>query len=159
MANESSPSFRYSTFKELTMKRTSLLNRSVFAALLLSVSVSVFAGVPTATQSAAQPVAVATSSSDLLLAAVDRSGGPLSATSADPADAANTADAVAATGNLGKTRAQVRAELIQAEQQGLVPSGNTRYPAGPSLISRNAYNFRQAQSWWTAHGQGAAWGS
>jgi len=101
------------------MKHTSLMNRSLFAVLLLSASVSVFAGVPATTQ---------------------------------------PADAVAATGSLGKTRAQVHAELIQAEQAGLVPAGSTRYPAGPSLIARNAYNFQQARNWWETHGQRAAWG-
>jgi Domain of unknown function (DUF4148) len=106
------------------MKRDPLLIRSAFAALLLSVSASVFA-------------------------AVDR---PAIAASPEATDVA------AASGTQGETRAQVRAQLIQAEETGMVPAGNTRYPAGPSTIARNRYNFQSARTWWAAHGQQADWG-
>jgi uncharacterized protein DUF4148 len=133
------------------MQRKSILNRSFFAALLLSASVSAFARTPTVAQASQQQV-VAVQSADLQLAAVDRTGTLPAATSSD------TTDPAAAPPNQGKTRAQVRAELIQAEQQGLVPAGNTRYPAGPDLIARNAYDFQQAKAWWETHGQKGAWG-
>ncbi|GAB7521328.1 DUF4148 domain-containing protein [Paraburkholderia sp. 2C] len=106
------------------MKRNSLPIRAVFAALLVSVSASVFA-------------------------AVDR---PAIAASPEATVAA------AASGTQGKTRAQVRAELVQAEESGLVPAGNTRYPAGAGTIARNRYNFQSARTWWAAHGQQATWG-
>jgi hypothetical protein len=105
------------------MKRNSLLIRSAFAALLVSVSTSVFA-------------------------AVDRS-----AIAASP----EATGVAAESGTQGKTRAQVRAELIQAEETGMVPAGNTRYSAGPSTIARNRYNFQSARTWWAAHGQHADW--
>ena len=131
------------------MKRTLLLNRSVFAALLLSVSASVFAAAPKTVQSDSQPVAAAAPSPALLLAAVDRPSVPTwtGSTNAD-----------AATSSQGKTRAQVRAELIQAEEAGLVPAGKTDYPAGLNTIARNRINFQKAKTWWEAHGQQAASG-
>lgn len=132
------------------MQRKSILNRSLFAVLLLSASVSVLAGTPSLTQASQQQV-VAVQSADLQLAAVDRIG-------TLPTASSDATDTVAAASSQGKTRAQVRAELIQAEQQGLVPAGNTRYPAGPALIARNAYDFQQAKAWWETHGQKGAWG-
>ncbi len=132
------------------MKRTSFLNRSFFAALLLTASASVFAGAPTAVQSGLQPVAAAAPSSDLLLAAVDRPSVPAWTASADPV--------AAATGE-GKTRAQVRAELIQAERDGLIPAGNIHHPPGPQTIARNKLNFQEARDWWQAHGLKSAWAS
>jgi hypothetical protein len=141
-------------FEERIMKAISLLNRTVVAALLVSASVAAFAagGGPRGFAPYPYSDTVAVSSSVQLVAAVDRSGGPLSVAAVEPADGAD------ATGSQGKTRAQVRAELIEAEQAGVVPAGNTRYPAGPSMISRNKIEFQKAKSWWAAHGQGAAWG-
>ena len=94
------------------MKLSSLLNRSVSAALLLSVSALVFAG---------------------------------------------STNAEAATSSQGKTRAQVRAELTQAEEAGLVPAGKTDYPPSHNTIARNKINFQKAKAWWEAHGQQSAW--
>jgi hypothetical protein len=138
------------TFKEPIMKRTFFLNRSLFAALLLSASASVFAGAPTAAQSGLQPVAAAAPSSDLLLAAIDQPSVPAWTASAD---------SVAAATGQGKTRAQVRAELIQAERDGLIPSGNIHYPPGPDTIARNKLKFQKAKDWWQAHGLKSAWAS
>ncbi|RFU45439.1 DUF4148 domain-containing protein [Paraburkholderia sp. DHOC27] len=41
------------------------------------------------------------------------------------------------TANTGKTRAEVRAELIQAEQQGLLPGSKNDYPPSPREIAQN----------------------
>jgi len=133
--------------QENIMKATTLLNRTVFAALLISASAAAFANGGGPRGSGPYPY-----SGTAAMA--------IAATHADaPASATNTLSADSAAMAPGKTREQVRAELIQAEKAGVVPAGNTRYPAGPSLITRNAYNFQQAKSWWSAHGQGAAWGS
>ena len=41
----------------------------------------------------------------------------------------------------GKTRAEVRAELIQAEQQGLVPASDGDYPPSAAEIERNRERY------------------
>ncbi|WP_407973388.1 hypothetical protein ACJ51O_38425 (plasmid) [Burkholderia pyrrocinia] len=50
-----------------------------------------------------------------------------------------------------KTRARVSAELLQAEQMGVVPAGRTAYPAGPVTIGRNQAQFHRAEAYWRAH--------
>lgn len=125
------------------MKHNSLLNRSVFGTLLLSAFALVFASAPALAQSGPQPVAVIASSSDLLLAAVEHPGVPAQNMAVDAADSA---------GNQGKTRAQVRAELIEAERAGVIPVRNAEYPAEPETIARNKVRFEKAESWWLAHG-------
>jgi hypothetical protein len=37
----------------------------------------------------------------------------------------------------GKTRAEVRAELVQAEAQGLLPTGRNDYPPSAATINQN----------------------
>ncbi|MFM0388403.1 DUF4148 domain-containing protein [Paraburkholderia dipogonis] len=137
------------------MKLTTLLNRSVFAALLLSASVSVFAGGggggPRSSQSGWHPYANTASAPAPSLAEVD-----VTSASAylSPAPLGQGGAPVAAgTAVHGKTRAQVRAELLQAEEAGSIPAGNARYPAGPSLIERNRMRFQQAEEWWRASGR------
>ncbi|MEM5339329.1 DUF4148 domain-containing protein [Paraburkholderia azotifigens] len=38
----------------------------------------------------------------------------------------------------GKTRAQVRAELVQAQREGFVPAPKYDYPPGAEVVQRNA---------------------
>jgi hypothetical protein len=92
------------------MKLTTLLNRSAIATLLLSASLTAFAG-GGGPRGGAYPYSSGASN-------VER-------VSANTAPAvAFRADATAIVGGntaTGKTRAQVRAELLQAEVAGLVP--------------------------------------
>lgn len=53
--------------------------------------------------------------------------------------AAMTPPVVAA--NTGKTRAEVRAELVQAEQQGLLPVSKNNYPPTQQEIARNRTEY------------------
>ncbi|MFL9886943.1 DUF4148 domain-containing protein [Paraburkholderia agricolaris] len=41
----------------------------------------------------------------------------------------------------GKTRAEVRQELIQAQRDGLIPTNDTDYPPGKRTIERNKARF------------------
>jgi len=44
----------------------------------------------------------------------------------------------------GKTRAEVRAELVQAEQQGLLPSSDIDYPLTPQEIAQNRADYQRS---------------
>ena len=44
--------------------------------------------------------------------------------------------------NTGTTRAEVRAELIQAEQQGTIPVSKTSYPPTPHEIAQNHAEYQ-----------------
>ncbi|WP_137909973.1 MULTISPECIES: DUF4148 domain-containing protein [unclassified Burkholderia] len=50
---------------------------------------------------------------------------------------ASTAIAQTSSGTPGKTREQVRAELVQAYRDGLVPYSRNDYPPSASTIARN----------------------
>lgn len=50
---------------------------------------------------------------------------------------------------VGKTRAQVMAELVQAEEAGLVPTSRHSYPdIDASVVKSNRYRFASAERWW-----------
>ena len=56
-----------------------------------------------------------------------------------------TAPAPAGTDNQatqGKTRAQVHAELIEAQRAGVIPTADTNYPADDATIKRNQELYR-----------------
>jgi Domain of unknown function (DUF4148) len=50
----------------------------------------------------------------------------------------------------GKTRAQVRAELIDAERVGIVPAGKFDYPPSAATIARNRERFSLAEQYWAS---------
>lgn len=128
------------------MKRTKLLNRSLFAALLLSMSVSVFATPPHIQQPWHPPVDMA-SASPPLLAGGDANGASEKAAPATPAQDSWTAVGTG-TAVQGKTRAQVYAELVKAREAGVIPGSNAHYPAGLEMQERNRRQFQQAENWW-----------
>lgn len=132
------------------MKRTTALNRSLLATLLLSASMSVFAGGggggTRGSQPGGQPVFHAEGSAAEVLAEVDVTDAIGKSAPVAVANGWSTTPADATTH--GKTREQVRAELIQAEKAGLVPAGNTDYPPGPDTIERNRMRFAQADNYW-----------
>lgn len=61
---------------------------------------------------------------------------------AQSADAGVTVTTPAAPQNTGKTRAEVRAELVQAEAQGLLPVSKNDYPPTPQTIARNQAEYQ-----------------
>jgi Domain of unknown function (DUF4148) len=48
----------------------------------------------------------------------------------------------------GKTREQVRQELIQAQRDGLLPTSKTDYPPSPELIARNRALYEVVEPKW-----------
>lgn len=130
------------------MKVTTLLNRPVLAALLLSVSVTVFAagggGGPRGSgpnpYSPAAPGTVHMSANTV-------PAGPLEA---------DTATVAGAGAIQGKTRAQVRAELLHAEEAGLAPVHKNDYPPSAETVARNRARFQQIEQAWKPDGQTTA---
>lgn len=52
---------------------------------------------------------------------------------------------------MGKTRAQVYAEMVQAEEAGVIPAGNTHNPLTPAMIETNRIRFALAERYWKSH--------
>ncbi|WP_206997193.1 DUF4148 domain-containing protein [Trinickia mobilis] len=129
------------------MKRTTLLNRSLFAALLLSISVSVFATPPHNQQQGWQSSVPMASAPAPLLAEATIDSASAKATPVAPAPDSWTAVGTG-TAARGKTHAQVYAELVQAEEAGVIPGDNVHYPATPDMQERNRRQFQQAEKWW-----------
>jgi hypothetical protein len=122
--------------EESIMKATTLLNRTVFAALLISASAAAFANGGGPRGSGPYPY-----SGTAAMA--------IAATHADaPASATNTLSADSAAMVPGKTREQVRAELLQAEQSGLIPVHKNDYPPSAETVSRNRLRFQQVEQAW-----------
>jgi Domain of unknown function (DUF4148) len=67
--------------------------------------------------------------------------------SAPIAQSARTNDAAGA----GLTRAQVRAELVQAEEAGEIPVRSPDYPPSARTIERNRVRFALAEQAWKGH--------
>ncbi|MEW6345595.1 MAG: DUF4148 domain-containing protein [Paraburkholderia sp.] len=127
------------------MKHLILIQRSVFATLLLSAAVTAFAGGggghsgsgrnqyphtnPVSGPQSAAPASVATDATDVA---------GRTATAQDPL-------AVGRTTDYGKTRAQVRAELLEAERAGLAPVSKNDYPPSAATIARNRARFQQIE--------------
>lgn len=128
------------------MKLTTLLNRSVIATLLLSASLTAFAGGGGGSRSPVYPYASGASK-------IERVSANAAPTVAFQADANAVAGGNAAT---GKTRAQVRAELLQAQEAGLVPIHTNDYPPSAETIARNRTRFQQVEHAWKSEGQLAA---
>jgi len=51
---------------------------------------------------------------------------------------------------VGKTRAQVYAELVQAEEAGVIPA-NTHNPLTPAMIETYRIRFAMAERYWKGH--------
>lgn len=127
------------------MKVTTLLNRPVLATLLLSVSVTVFAAGGGGNARGSGPNPYSPSSSGI---------GRMSATTGPAVPLQADTAPVAGDGAVhGKTRAQVRAELLQAEEAGLAPMHKNDYPPSAGTIARNRARFQQIEQAWKAGGQ------
>ncbi|WP_233884871.1 DUF4148 domain-containing protein [Paraburkholderia flagellata] len=69
---------------------------------------------------------------------------------ATQADVNSVADASSAT---GKTRAQVKAELLQAEESGFLPIYKNNYPPSSETIARNRMHFPPLEHAWRSEGK------
>lgn len=132
------------------MQRRTLLKQSLFAILLHSAATAAFAGGGGGSNGAGrnQYPHLSLASSPQLVAQVAAS--PITASfdsSPSPVNAGRTPAADASTG-AGKTRAQVRAELLQAQEAGVIPTLNAEYPPSADTIARNRAHFQQTQQAW-----------
>lgn len=126
------------------MKASILLNHSLFATLLLSASVTVFAAGGGGPRGSGPNPWSPTGSTIERVAANTMPAGPFHAHTAPGADGSSVR---------GKTRAQVHAELLQAEEAGLVPIHKNDYPPSAGAIARNRVRFQQLEQAWKADGQ------
>ena len=133
------------------MKLATWLNRSAIAALLLPTSVSVFATPPRLPQPDWHQYVNTAPASVLSSADIDVIRA-FAMTAASPVQDTGTVVTAGAAVH-GTTRAQVRAELLQAEETGLIPADKIHYPPDAQTRARNRAQFQQAENWWRAHGQ------
>lgn len=126
------------------MKVTTLLNRPVLATLLLSASVTVFAAGGGGGPRGSGPSPWSPTASSI--GRMPANAGPTVPLRADTAPVA-TGGAVQ-----GKTRAQVRAELLQAEEAGLTPVHKNDYPPSAETVARNRVRFQEIEQAWMAGG-------
>lgn len=63
-------------------------------------------------------------------------------TSAAQSSYGGSNDGLGATGKIGKSRAEVVAELVQAQRDGIVPARKSEYPPSSQTIERNKELYR-----------------
>lgn len=143
------------------MKRLTLFKHSAFATLLMSAALTAFAGgggsaAPKDNQFLSSYSASAQrSATTTTVAAVLPADG--TASTASSAAALQETPAATRSTSSGKTRAQVREELVEAQRAGLVPSSKD-YPPGAATIARNQARFQQVEPFWRARGDLSASG-
>jgi hypothetical protein len=132
------------------MQRRTLLKQSLIATLLVSAAAAAFAGggggsngsgrnrypYPSSAPGSQTVVQLAASATT---ASADSTPSPVNASWAPKANG---------SAGIGTTRAQVRAELLQAEETGLIPTLTAEYPPSADTIARNRVHFRQTQLAW-----------
>ncbi len=69
-------------------------------------------------------------------------GGETLAASSSTQSYGGTVGGAAATGKTGKTRAEVVAEMIQAQRDGIIPTSKNDYPPSDRTIERNKELYR-----------------
>ncbi|QBR03943.1 DUF4148 domain-containing protein [Paraburkholderia pallida] len=124
------------------MNSAAILNRAALAVVLTSIAVSAHAsggGVCPPEQSTPHSMSVSNGAPDESSAQSD---------AACPA-VRPVADVSPA---LGKTRAQVRAELLQAGEEGMLPPRWVDYPPSAATRARNRENFLRVEQVWKAEG-------
>lgn len=110
------------------MSNFSLLNRATVAVVLVALSATAFAGGGGGSRGPGPYPYVATGTTTATL------------TRSSTADGAPSVQ--------GKTRADVRGELLRAEEAGLVPVPKKDYPISATAIERNRIRFQQIQHAW-----------
>jgi hypothetical protein len=134
------------------MKRFTSLKHAVFATLLLSTTLTAFASGGGSAAPRDYPFQNAHSSAGQLTASTASATAILPASAMGSTASAQEAPAASRNTSTGKSRAQVREELVEAQRMGLVPSGKTDYPPSADTIARNQARFQQVEPFWRAHG-------
>jgi len=131
------------------MKRITLLKQSVFATLLLSATFTAFAASGGANGLGRNPNIYAPS----LTSSTPHSQQTVLANNTVPESVVRGTDAnghlnVDGRAGYGKTRAQVRTELLAAERAGTVPVHKNDYPPSAETVARNQARFQQVERGW-----------
>lgn len=131
------------------MKRITLFKQSVFTTMLLSVTVTAFAAGGQSNGPGRNPNPYAVSATG----AASRSQETALASNVNPRamvprTAADGTANVTGSAGYGKTRAQVRAELLEAQRAGLAPVHKNDYPPSAETIARNRVRFQQIEQAW-----------
>ncbi|WP_322055005.1 DUF4148 domain-containing protein [Paraburkholderia bannensis] len=124
------------------MNANAILSRVVLAAALTTIAFSAHAR-----GGGVRPVALATPHSMSLSSGVsDDQNSKNDASRADARSASSVSPA------LGKTREQVRTELLEAGEQGMLPLRWVDYPPSSATRARNRENFLRLEQVWKAEG-------
>lgn len=136
--------------KESTMQHRTLLKQSLIATLLLSATAAAFAGGGGGSNSAGRNQYPHPSSTSSPQSVAQVAASPTTASTNSNPSPVNAGWAPAAYGStgIGTTRAQVRAELLQAEKAGVIPALNAEYPPSTDTIARNRAHFQRTQQAW-----------
>jgi hypothetical protein len=134
------------------MKRFTSLKHAVFATLLLSTTLTAFANGGGSAAPRDYPFQNAHSSAGQRTASTASGAAVRPAGATGSTATAQEAPAATHSTSTGKSRAQVREELVDAQRMGLVPSGKTDYPPSAETIARNQARFQRVEPFWRAHG-------
>jgi hypothetical protein len=139
--------------KETHMKRITSLKQVAFATLLLSATVTAFAASGGANGLGRNPNLYApslkSSTSHSQQTVLANSAGSESVVLTTGTNGPSTTDRIKA---YGKTRAEVRAELLEAQRAGTVPVHKNDYPPSVETVARNQARFQQIEQAWRAGG-------
>lgn len=132
------------------MKRFTSLKHAVFATLLLSTTLTAFASGGGSAAPRDYPFQNAHSSAGQLTASTASAAAILPASAMGSTASAQEAPAASRNTSTGKSRAQVRTELLEAERAGTVPVHKNEYPPSVETVARNQVRFRQIEQAWRA---------
>lgn len=134
------------------MNRLTVFKHSVFATLLLSTALTAFASGGGSAASRDYPIQNAYSTADQRSAATTSVAAVLPVSATGSTAAAQETVAAGPSTSSGKTRAQVREELVEAQRAGLIPTSKIDYPPSAATIARNQARFQQVEPFWRARG-------
>jgi hypothetical protein len=137
--------------KETPMKSITSIKKVVFAKLLLSATVTAFAAEGGSNGLGRNPnlyaPSLTSSTSHSQQTVLVNSAG---SESIDLTTGTNGPSTVERITGYGKTRAQVRTELLEAERAGTVPVHKNEYPPSVETVARNQVRFQQIEQAWRA---------
>mgnify|MGYP001393667955 CR=1 FL=1 len=135
------------------MKRITSLKQVVFATLLLSATVTAFATGGGSNGLGRNPnlyaPSLTSSTSHSQQTVLTNSAGSESTVLTTDTNGPSTAERTTAS---AKTRAQVRAELLEAQRAGTIPVHKNEHPPSVETVTRNQVRFQQIEQAWRAGG-------